>query len=287
MIYDCFTFFNELELLEIRLNILDKKVDKFVLVESTLTHQGKPKPLYYETNKHLFQKFHNKIIHIIVDDMPSYNGNNSWELEHYQRNGILRGLQNCTEKDCVIISDVDEIPNIDNIDFNTIKKNTIYIFRQKMFYYYINCINAFNNKKYRWHGSCLYRYSNKFTPQDIREVSLKVQGLFSPKLIHRLYCNIMKIQQVYLKGWNIKFIEDGGWHFSYLGGIDKVIQKLESFAHTEYNKPEYKNPDKLKELIESGKDIFGRNFEYQFIPLDNTFPEFILQNKDKYAHLIK
>lgn len=287
MIYDCFTFFNELELLDIRLNTLHEKVDKFVLVEATKTHQGKPKSLYYEENKRLFHKFKDKIIHIVVDDMPQYNGNNSWELEHFQRNSILKGLVNCTEDDCILISDVDEIPNLDAVNFNNIKKNTIYVLRQKMYYYYLNCINVSNNEKYKWHGSCMYRYSKQYLPQQIRDMSLKMQGLYDQRLVYRIYWNWIKLWELDIKGWHLQFIENGGWHFSYLGGIEKIIQKLESFAHVEYNKIEYKDPNQLKYLIENGKDIFGRNFTYQFVPIDQTFPSYILQNTSKYKHLIK
>jgi beta-1,4-mannosyl-glycoprotein beta-1,4-N-acetylglucosaminyltransferase len=84
----------------------------------------------------------------------------------------------------------------------------------------------------------------------------------------------------------IKCVENGGWHFSYLGGVQMIIKKLEAFAHTEYNKDEYKNPKKIEEALKNGKDIFGRDFHYKFVALDNTFPDFILKNKEKYKHLL-
>src|ERR1035438_146655 len=143
MIYDCFTFFNELDLLEIRLNILDKTVDKFVLVEATKTHQGKEKPLHFSENKKRFEKFLPKIIHVIVDDYPEYEGKSAWILEQHQRNMIQTGLNNCKPDDIILISDVDEIPNSDKI-LEYKNKSGIKIFRQRMFYYYINCSNASN-----------------------------------------------------------------------------------------------------------------------------------------------
>ena len=122
-IYDCFIFFNELDLLEIRLKTLDKVVDYFVLVEADKTHRGKKKPLYYEKNKKRFKRWEKKIIHIIVKDMPkigiSYGKNwkvNSilkggpWKLEAYQKKQIARGLKHCDNEDIIMMSDLDEIP---------------------------------------------------------------------------------------------------------------------------------------------------------------------------------
>ncbi len=287
MIYDCFTFFNELDLLEIRLNILNDYVDKFVLVEATKTHQGKDKPLFFEQNKNRYKKFLDKIIHIVVDDMPEYNGNNSWELERFQRNAIQRGLKTANQNDIIIISDIDEIPDLSKIDFSHLNRNTFYIFRQRMFYYFINCMNNAQNGNYRWCGSVLYKYSPEIYPQQIRNLSIKLQGLFSDKLIYKIIAFFNKLKLVYSKGWKLKFIKDGGWHFSYLGGVEMIIKKIESFAHTEYNKETFKDAKSIEDAINNGKDIFGRNFSYKFVPLDDTFPEYILKNQNLYQHLIK
>ena len=108
MIYDCFTFFNELELLELRLHELAGVVDKFVLVEATKTHSNQPKPLCYQENRSRFGEFQDRIIHIVVDDLP--DAKNAWVLENFQRNGIGRGLTNCRPDDWVLVSDIDEIP---------------------------------------------------------------------------------------------------------------------------------------------------------------------------------
>ena len=118
MIYDCFTFFNELDLLEIRLNILNDVVDKFVLVEATKTFSGKDKPLYYEQNKKRFAKFQDKIIHVIVDDFPKPDDKTqdvAFMMESYQRNAILWGLKSAKDNDVVIIADLDEIPNPETV----------------------------------------------------------------------------------------------------------------------------------------------------------------------------
>src|SRR6185312_15373656 len=108
MIYDCFMFFNELELLELRLHELSGVVDKFVLVETTVTFTNKPKSLIFQENLSRFKKFQDKIIHIVVDDMPK--SSNPWTLEKFQRDAIRRGLNDCRPDDVVLVSDVDEIP---------------------------------------------------------------------------------------------------------------------------------------------------------------------------------
>lgn len=285
MIYDCFTFFNELDLLEIRLNILNDVIDKFVLVEATKTYQGQEKPLFFHENKARYQRFLNKIIHIVVDEYPDNQDKSPWVLEHHQRNMIMKGLEKCNQNDIILISDVDEIPHPEMIkkykDARGIK-----IFRQKMFYYFLNCINMSNNSRYRWNGTIMTYFKNIKKPQNLREMSITLMNISHPKIIHRIYWHLWKLKNIDAKGNKVIFIENGGWHFSYLGGVDAIIQKLESFAHSEYNKPEYKNPEKIKTLIQSGQDIFGRGFQYQFIPIHSDFPEYIVQHKDKYAHLI-
>jgi len=286
MIYDCFTFFNELDLLEIRLNILNDYVDRFVLVESTKTHQGKSKPLFFSQNKNHYEKFLDKIIHVVVDEFPDYEGKSPWVLEHHQRNMILNGLKNCTSDDIILISDLDEIPNPKKI-LEYKNKKGIKIFRQKMYYYFINCINVSNTDSYRWNGTIMVNYCDIKSPQDFREISMRLLNLFHQKFIHRIYWHLWKLFQVDIKGKKIVFVPDGGWHFSYLGGVDMIIKKLEAFAHAEYNKEEFKDIKKIEDAIKKGKDLFGRGFSYKFVPLDESFPEYILKNQNIYKHLIK
>jgi beta-1,4-mannosyl-glycoprotein beta-1,4-N-acetylglucosaminyltransferase len=284
MLYDCFTFFNELEILEIRLNTLDKVVDKFVLVEATLTHQGKPKPLYFDENKEKFAQFKDKIIHVVVDKYPENTVNNPWVYEHHQRNMILEGLKNCKPSDTIIISDVDEIPNPQKVLEHKSTKG-IKIFRQQMFYYFLNCIESSNQnktRKFNWHGSVVLEYKLLDKPQELRETAMRFQSLYHPKFSHRLAWNII----FFFKKMNFTFVSDAGWHFSYLGGVERIIKKLEAFAHNEYNKSEYKNPEKIKEMIYNGDDIFGRDFKYNFIKIDNSYPQYIIENREKYSYLI-
>ena len=108
MIYDCFIFFNELEVLELRLHELAAVVDKFVLVEATRTYTNQPKPLYFLENRSRFNEFEKKIIHIIVEDSPDVS--DAWAVEYFLRNCIARGLTQCRPEDWILVSDVDEIP---------------------------------------------------------------------------------------------------------------------------------------------------------------------------------
>jgi beta-1,4-mannosyl-glycoprotein beta-1,4-N-acetylglucosaminyltransferase len=286
MIYDCFTFFNELDLLEIRLNVLNNVVDKFVLVEATKTHQGNEKSLIYNENKQRFSAFSDKIIHVIVDKFPDTESDLAWTLERYQRNMIAEGLKNCKAEDIILISDIDEIP--DPVKINRYKdKKGIKIFLQHMFYYFLNCKNATLKENFRWPGTVMVRFDEFVSPQYYRDLSIAVTGFYSPRLIIRWYVKFNFYRRILVRGKRVIFVEDGGWHFSYLGGVQAIIKKLEAFAHTEYNTSQYKNAASIEDAINKGKDIFGRDFQYKFVPLDNTYPDYIKDNSSKFEHLIK
>ncbi|MFH1456758.1 MAG: hypothetical protein ABIF17_01435 [Patescibacteria group bacterium] len=250
MLYDCFIFFNELELLEIRLNELDSIVDRFVLVESTRTHTNKPKNLCFAENKEKFSKFLNKIIYILVDDFP--DSDDPLDLEIHQRNAIVRGLKDAKSDDVIMISDVDEIPRPktvlqikDNPGIKTLKQN---------FYYY--CLNLLS--KGEWlRGTKVLKYKDLTTPQEIR----MCEGIF---------------------------IDNGGWHFSYLGGAEKVKLKIQSFHHQEFNKPIYTDLKNIEKRIRKNKDPYERKgYKNKIVPIDETYPKYILNNLDKFKCLIK
>lgn len=141
-LYDCITFSDGLDILEIRLNVLDPYVDFFVIVEATKSHAGKPTPLYFQENSNRYAKFKEKIIHVVVEDMPDLSENMTRHgLAAYQRNQIKRGLTNCRDSDIIFISDMDEIPNPKKIASMIVLLNTfwkILFFRQSMYYYYLN-----------------------------------------------------------------------------------------------------------------------------------------------------
>lgn len=288
MIHDCFTFFNELDLLELRLNTLDAVVDRFVLVEATLTHQGKPKPLHYAENRNRFAAFHHKIEHVVVDQYPQDAGADAWVYEKHQRNCIALGLKNMAPEDQVMISDVDEIPRPEKVRQAAAMKG-VRIFRQRMFYYYLNCLNATGagGRAYAWNGTVMVEAGHIRGPiQRYRDFSMLMAGYFHPKLPNRIYWKLRLARERMQYGWTPGFILDGGWHFSYLGGVDRIIEKLEAFAHTEYNSEQYKSRDRIERAIANGEDIFGRGFHYRFIPLDASFPTYLLENRGRFSRHI-
>lgn len=272
-VYDCFLFFNELDLLEIRLNELNDVVDKFVLVECSTTFSSKEKPFYFEESKERFSKFLHKIIHVKVNDTPNLAAkpgrlgtfHNRHEIEGYQRDCISRGLTNCDKNDVVLISDIDEIPKVEAIlqtknlltqqNFNTIT------FKQRFFYYYINGLCVTGNREIDWYGTTACLFKNFQSAENMR----KSRGSAS--------CNL----------------DNSGWHFSYLGGVESIALKIESFAHAEWDTDKVKDRDRLKNVIERGVDLFDRHDKQRqvYIKLDKTFPKYILDNVEKFSHLIK
>lgn len=272
MIYDCFTFFNELDLLEIRLNILNDVVDKFVLVEATKTHSNKSKSLYFEKNKARFSKFLHKIEHIIVKDYPPYG--DSWTYENHQRNCIERGLKNCQPDDVIIISDCDEIPNPQVI---IEAKNIvgIKILEQNLYYYYLNYICE-NQTKWLL-GTRMLSYKDFLDGLDNTEFN------YDAYLKQDLNAGTTPTKIRFAQG---TIINNGGWHFSYLGGAKKISEKIKAFSHQEFNNRKNTNIKNIEKALANGDDLFGREYKFKVVPLDETFPEYILENQDKYDNLI-
>ena len=223
-IYDCFMFFDEELLLDLRLNILDKYVDKFIITEATYMHSGKSKKLNFDINK--FSKFKEKIIYNVIDKQPSNlvsinkeddketTGkkliNNSNKREHYQREMALKSLGEADPDDIILINDVDEIPNLQNINFDKINKKLI-IFRQKMFYYKFNLLYEGIN----WHGSRACRKKDFISPQWLRDVKHKNYPIW------RLDTFFSKT-----KYSNINYVEDGGWHFTNVKTPEDIVKNI-------------------------------------------------------------
>ena len=265
-IYDCFQFFNEEHILDLRLNILDKFVDYFVFVESTTDHQGKVKKLNFDSKK--FKKFNSKIIYIVVDDTadaikkPHIGGESL--VEQHQRNSLMKGLNKCHDEDLIILSDVDEIPDLNKL--NLFDKKKYAVFSQKMFNYKINLLNETESN---WHGSKICLKKNLKSPQWLRNLKFKQYPFWridKPK--------------------NLQIIDNGGWHFAYLQNPQNISKKIKSFAHGEYDKPDFSNPENIEKKINLGKDIFDRNINYKKVEIDNSFPEYIVNNKEKFKEWI-
>jgi beta-1,4-mannosyl-glycoprotein beta-1,4-N-acetylglucosaminyltransferase len=251
LVYDCFMFFNEFDVLEIRLNELDDVVDYFVLVESTKTHQGNPKPLYFEENKNRFAKFLHKVIHVVVDDMPQTQ--DPWVRENYQRNCIYRGIQNCKPNDIIILADVDEIPRADVIRNYNINMGLTCI-ETKMFYYKLNYL-----LEGIWYKLRIFPFS-AITNSDIQQFRGKHDYDYK------------------------SIIPNGGWHFSFLGDNNHIKQKLESYGHIEYNNDYVKNDANINNAINNAVDVLGRNIKMSVVPIDEKYPSYVRNNMAYYAN---
>jgi len=266
-IYDCFQFFNEDTVLDLRLNILNEMVNFFVIVESTTDHQGNEKKINFDINK--FKKFEEKIIHIVVEDTldivkKPHIGQNSL-VERHQRNSIMRGLKNCSDNDLIIISDVDEIPDLRKLNlFN--KKNRYAVFSQKKFDYKLNLLNETEGD---WFGSKICLKKDLKSPQWLRDLKFKKYPFW----------RVDKIR-------DLQIIKDGGWHFSYLQSPKKLLKKISSFSHGERNKPEFTNEKNIEEKIKMQKNIFDLGFVYKKINIDDSFPKYIIDNKEKLKEWI-
>ncbi len=274
MIYDCFPFFNELDLLEIRLNILDPIVDKFVLVESTQTFNRQPKPLYYQENKERFAKFADKIIHIVCDEDLSHE-DNPWVIEYVQKNYMEKGWTACQDDDIILISDLDEIPNPEKV-LEYKDKPGIKCFQNNFYYYYLNYFCVDEPIWYKGTRMCKF----KDTRHGLDNVKVGMNSRLPA--IYKQGTTPNKIR--YYK--NGPWVKNGGWHFSYLGGAETIRKKILSISHTEFHKDEYTDIEKIKERVMAGEDLFGRGKHFRSVPIDDSFPKYIRDNIDKYQNLI-
>lgn len=280
-VFDSFIFFNELDLLELRLNILNDVVDYFVLTESPFTVSGNEKSLYYQENKDRFSKFNDKIIHNITEDIPNdfsyylvkkpfhtdYGSTDESGIRYidlpirfqravYNRECSAYGLLKAgiADEDIVMTSDADEIINphvIEDLDWFDSTCN--YVSLQRAFYFKLNCLYEEN-----WKGTRLCTWKHLKTTT-----------------VDRLRTNWREAYQ----------IENAGWHFSFLGDADNVRLKLASYEHTENNISS--NVDNMEQRIEEGLDPIGRSNRLIDVPIDDSYPEYIINNQEKYTQFIK
>jgi beta-1,4-mannosyl-glycoprotein beta-1,4-N-acetylglucosaminyltransferase len=275
-IYDCFCYFNEDLLLELRLETLWDHVDYFVICESVLTISGLPKPLFFDSNK--FKKYESKIRHLIVKDYP-FDTTDAWRNERWQRDYLINGLYDAKPDDWIILSDVDEIPRPQALALYKPNIGKRADFQQYMYAYYLNNRWELEGSPAIWVGSKVTTFKNLM---NFFGGSLEVlRG-------YKLKGPLRGIKRAFFKTFLIQKISDGGWHFTWMAGVEKIIQKLESFAHQEFNKPEFKQPEKIKELISSGRDVLFPERKYKIQNLDDQFPEYLSKNPEKFDdYLIK
>ena len=267
-IFDCVTYLDEDLLLDLRFNILNDYVDYFVIVESNKTWQNNNKKFNFEIDK--FSKFNQKIIYIKVENMPQ--GENPWLRENFQRNSISRGISNASDEDWIIISDADEITNPKKIhEFNIKKKYAV--FEQKQFYYKFNLMN-FTFPVWRGSKICVKKYLK--SPQWLRELKIKKRPIWRIDKINLNYC-----------------IKDGGWHFCNLKTPEALLFKYQNLC--EYKDDyiffgsideKYLKSEVIKENIKNKKDLIGRNEVFKKINIDKNYPDYLLNNINKYKDWI-
>ena len=285
-IFDCTTYFEEDLMMDVRFNILNQYVDKFIVCEAQFTHSGNKKKINFDINK--FSKFKDKIDHIVIENEPDdiikvTNGNtklmrsNSIKRINHQRNYILNSLKNANSNDIIMYSDNDEIPNLENINLKSFKEKII-VFKQKIFYYKFNLLY----KRLDWYGTKCCRYKNLKTIDTLREIKPKKFNFFR---IDTLFSDLKHI--------NIKIIDDGGWHFTNLKSPEDLMRKyLNDELHSEFITRKI-DVDEIKRLIKEKKinyDHFAdsksnnKQFnEFQLVKAkENILPRFILENKNNF-----
>lgn len=248
-IYDCFTFYNELDLLDIRLKELYNAVDHFVIVEATTTFQNNPKTLYLEDNWDRYSAYHDKIIHVVVDDMPL--ATDPWDNERFQRDAIMRGLVDARPSDLAIIGDVDEIIRAEVVARIRRDPVQIYGFRMPYFNFKFNYMLIDN-----WETYCVWT------------VASRVGLISSPEELRRTRQNLNSLEFGYADD-NVEVVEHAGWHFTYLGDTEFVKNKITSFSHNELNDLPIDVEDSIKNNLG-----FNRSDPRKFVTvkIDAYFP---------------
>lgn len=283
MIYDCFSFFNELDLLEIRLNELNPVVDKFVLVEATITHNGDKKPLYYAENKSRFEKFAEKIIHVVVgaEDMKRAEAGETfqkraWMRENIQRNAISKGLANASGEDVIMVSDLDEIPKAEKVSevASGLKHGEVIGFILNAYNFYINLRNV--SDPYWGNDPKIARVS---TFSDETAYITSPYNLF---ILPEVNSCVSATRFRYIKP--TRRIPNAGWHLSYLGGVKAAVAKVKAFNEVGLS-VRRDIETYVAKRIASGKALWGGD---RFLPepIDETLPEFVLSNQEIFAPLI-
>lgn len=290
-IFDCTLFYDEDLILELRLNILNKYVDKFVISESKYSHSGQKKKLNFDINN--FSEFKKKIIYLVVENEPedliyqkkdnnlfektAYRRINSVKRIAYQRNKLIEGLTEANDEDFVFYSDNDEIPNFVDFDFED-NKNKIIMFKQKLFYYKFNLFCD----RVDWYGTKGCKKKNLISLEWLRQLKTRKYSFFRFDTIFSK-----------TKYMNVKIIENGGWHFTRLQTPEDIHSKeLNAEHHDEYRLAK-KDVSRIADLVKrkmidydhkakTAENKFTKEFKLKTLSLDHM-PTFLQQNMHKYS----
>lgn len=278
MIYDCIPFFNELDILKLRMQILAPYVDFFVIEEASATFSGEPKRMIFAENRQLFAEFEEKIRYVAVENSPLV-GVTTHERDKFQKNQLIRGLSGCKPEDIIIFGDVDEIPNPETLVrlIERFEPGKIYHLAQRMFYCFLNMEEVSGNllsitgefpgvERRQWLGTKVCSFSE-----------LPGEG-------------IVYLREVSPEDKRSVRVADGGWHFGYMGGngerdvAKRIGVKVQAAAHSEYNSKRY-----LSEAVDRllcGEDIFDRDAKFVRVPIDESFPAYLRAHREEYDFLI-
>lgn len=267
-IYDCFTFYNELDLLELRFAELYDHVDYFVLVEANRTFQNNEKPFYFDQNLNRFAQYMDKVIHVRVDDMPT--DTDAWGREAHQRNAIAQGLIDADDDDIIMVSDLDEIIRPEVVDAMRVDtENSIWGLRMPLFYFKFNYMLTTTDSIYTtWGMACRKRLLTN--AEDLRRNRFSLNGFalnYNQNGIHMM--------------------EHAGWQFSYLGDTDFARSKIQSFAHVETNRPEVIDSLDIERSVANGDGLGPSPVErFVSVQVDSYMPRTLQQEPDKYSKYI-
>ncbi len=278
MIYDCIPFFNELDILRLRLHIMAPYVDKFVIEESTVTFSGEPKPMVFAENREMFAEFEDKILYVAVENSPM-SGVTTHERDKFQKNQLIRAMGDCKPEDIIIFSDVDEIPNPKALTevLAHFDDSKVYHFAQRMFYCFLNMEEVSGN---------------------LLSITGEFPGVSRKQWLGTKVCSFGRLPRegiVYLREVSVEDqasvrVADGGWHFGYMGGngekdvAKRIGDKVKAAAHQEYNTSRYLT-EALDRLL-CGEDIFGRDARFIRVEVDETYPDYLRENLAEYDYLL-
>jgi beta-1,4-mannosyl-glycoprotein beta-1,4-N-acetylglucosaminyltransferase len=294
-IFDCFMYFDEDIVLNLRLNTLNKYVDHFVIVESKYNHRGQKRELLFKIDK--FKKFEDKIIYLIHDEVPKgiqiintndSHAHTSWKYienallrENAQRNYILKGLNIAEKNDFILVSDVDEIPNLSGLDFEKITQKII-IFRQDMFYYKFNLTIP----NLRWAGTKGCKKKYLISPQWLRNIKNRKYSFLR---IDKLFSKTKYI--------NLRPINNGGWHFSNIKTAKEIEHKLKSYLHHREFDEQPLSTNQIEEIIKNKKAIYDLKVDKTVNKVGNgsdlekfqmkKLPQYIQENQSIYSEWLE
>ena len=280
MVYDCIPFFNEIDILKLRLHTLNDIVDRFVIEEATMTFSGEPKELVFQQNAYKFKEFLPKITHIVVENTPAIAVTH--ERDYFQKNRLIEGLQDATEDDIILFGDCDEIPYPEALKsiINSFDKTKVYHLAQRNFYAFMNMEES---------SGTLMSITGEFPEiptQERKWLGTKVtskQNIPAEGIV-RLRDLVPPTDPRSVR------VADGGWHFGYMGGehelnaAKRIGVKVKAAAHDEYNDAEI-----LRETMDHlllGRDIFGRDASFTQTQIDESYPTYLLEHIEEHRHLI-